>query len=150
MKTSRILTALLAILAASASVGFISDRPAGDPPPVSAPVSDEGQQALTGVVPPQSMAPTNRVERIQLRQDNIGEKPAAQEAVRSAVVTDPKASEILAKAHVEAQSGLLPPWLGPLFGVLAGLGALIFGFRWYAERHAPKMPEIKPSAIERR
>ncbi len=147
---ARSTTTILTLAACLACFGFIGERPAGDPPPVSTPVSEADQQALTGVVPPQSMAPTNRVERIQLRQDNVSEKPEAKAAVRSSVVTDPKASAILAQAHEEAQGGLLPPWLGQLFGVLAGLGALIVGFRWYADKHAPKMPVIKPSAIERR
>jgi uncharacterized membrane protein len=150
MKAKQIALSTIALLVATPCLGFIGDRPPGDPPPVSTPVSEADQQALTGVVPPQSMAPTNRVERIQLRQDNVSEKPEAKAAVRSSVVTDPKASAILAQAHEEAQGGLLPPWLGPLFGVLAGLGALIVGFRWYADKHAPKMPVIKPSAIERR
>jgi uncharacterized membrane protein len=150
MKIKTLILSALFAAAAPMSLGFIGDQPPGDPPPVSTPVPEEAQQALTGVVPPQSMAPTNRVERIQTLQDNVSEDHQAKAAVRSSVVTDPKASAVLTQAHLEAQGGLLPPWLGPLFGVLAGLGALIVGFRWYADKHAPKMPEIKPSAIERR
>ncbi len=149
MTQRRILTGL-ALAACFASFGFIGDRPPSDPPPVSTAISEEGQQALNGVAPPQGLSPINRVERIQTRQDNISENPAAKSAVRSSVVTDPKAAAMLAQAHEEAQGGLLPEWLGPLIGVLAGLGALVMGFRWYADKHAPKMPEIKPSAIERR
>lgn len=148
--TKQTILCALALMAAPAAFGFIGDKPPSDPAPVGTTLAEEDQLALTGVAPPQSVAPTNRVERIQTLQDNVGENHAAKAAVRSSVVSDPKAAAILSQAHAEAEGGLLPPWLGTLAAVLAGLAAIIVGFRWYADKHAPKMPEIKPSAIERR
>ncbi len=146
MKNLIIASFILALSAAAP--GFISDRPPGDPAPIAPTATTEEQLNANGVVESNAPSPYQRTESLTVREDTSADQKNARKAIQGFLANDPQAAQTVQNASRPA-GPQMPQWLTGAIIAAALLGSLAVGFRWYAEKHAPKMPEIKPSAIEK-
>jgi hypothetical protein len=146
MKNPLVPVLILAI--AAPATAFIGDRPPSDPAPVAPAASPEEQLAANGVVESSAPAPFHRTESTTIREDSAANQDKARQAIQGFLVNNPNAAQSIKTASAPAAPAM-PQWLVGTLIAAGLLGALTVGVRWYADKHAPKMPEFRPSKIDK-